>query len=656
MSKPMGHPVAGSRVLAIGYTRVSGRVQVSGHGLGIQEAKLRAWEAAAPHHTLLKVFSDQGVSGAATRRPALDALKEYARSTSAERIVVSSVDRLGRTVGPTLDWARRMQQHGVHIIALDEGIDTEDPQGWALFRHSVAAAEADWRRIRERTSSGRDQKAREGGWPAGPPPYGYKIDKRGPKESFLAIDEDEARVILKAVELVVDHGLTYQAAADELNRLGLLTRSGRPWTLLNLHHRLTSDTLDGYATYRKPGTGAKATRVDADGVPVLGPTITIKVPALLTPERVAALRRTQRRRTDRPRKPNQQYPLSGRILSACGRRYTGGGRPTGRLYRCQGTTGSNPCACTYLEADAVESAVWEKLSTALSATTLQALACHDSRITQRDRAQHEAREQHLLDAIHHHEQLVEKSLPRYVTSGLDPVIAEAALGGLRGEIDAWRHELSEVRRQLTERPPTGKTEEIFSALRTWIVPEVHDFKKRPGSSCRVRAWHEETGTPVPADVDEAQWPTVLRILRSRHGSRHFKQTRLDLRAALNAMLHRLRRGLIWSELGAWGDPEAIRHRQGTWFREGTWQALMAHLTSDGSGEAVFSFRRIPALHVICEPLAGLPVLLRDPPLEISPPTALLQGGTPADAAAFYAWVLRAARGAETSQSGLPPAM
>ncbi|NGO77612.1 recombinase family protein [Streptomyces sp. YC504] len=656
MSNPMRDPVAGRPVPALGYTRVSGRVQVSGHGLGIQEAKLRAWEAAAPHHTLLKVFSDRGVSGATTRRPALDALKEYARYTSAERIVVSSVDRLGRTVGPTLDWARRMQQIGVHVIALDEGIDTEDPQGWALFRQSVAAAEAEWRRICERTSSGRDQKAREGGWPAGPPPYGYKIDKLGPKESFLSINEDEARVILKAVELVVDHELTYQAAADELNRLGLLTRSGRPWTLLNLHHRLTSETLDGYATYRKPGTGAKATRVDADGVPVLGPTITIEVPALLTPERVAALRGTQGRRSNQPRRSNQQYPPSGRILSACGRRYTGGGRPTGRLYRCQGTTGSEPCTCTYLEADAVENAVREKLSTAFSATALQALTCHDSTTAQRDRAQHEAREQHLLDAIHHHEQLIEKSLPQYVASGLDPVIAEAALSGLKDEIDARQHELVEVRRQLEEQHPAGKTEEIFSALRTWIIPDVHDFKKQPGSRCRVRTWHEATGTPVPATVDKAQWPEVLGILRSRHGSRHFKQTRLDLRSALNAMLHRLRHGSIWSELGAWGDPEAIRQRQRTWFREGTWQALMAHLTSDGSGEAVFSFRTIPELHVICEPLAGLPVLLRDPPLEISPPTTLLRSGTPADARAFHAWVLRAARGLETSQSGLPPAM
>ncbi|MCZ0988637.1 transposase [Streptomyces diastatochromogenes] len=82
-------------------------------------------------------------------------------------------------------------------------------------------------------------------------------------------------------------------------------------------------------------------------------------------------------------------------------------------------------------------------------------------------------------------------------------------------------------------------------------------------------------------------------------------TSLDLRQALSGMLHRLRHGAEWSEIESWGHAEAIRQRQGVWFRSGAWQALTEHLTTDGRGTAAHRHPTIPLLHVVGEIRSGV---------------------------------------------------
>lgn len=94
-----------------------------------------------------------------------------------------------------------------------------------------------------------------------------------------------------------------------------------------------------------------------------------------------------------------------------------------------------------------------------------------------------------------------------------------------------------------------------------------------------------------------------------HGPRHFSMTKLDLRIALNGMLHRLRHGMEWSQLADRGDPEALRQRQGVWFRSGAWQALMRHLAASGPGTEVYRHPVIPPLHVAGEIRAGVLALM-----------------------------------------------
>ena len=82
----------------IGYIRVSTSGQVEdGHGLDIQEAAIRTWSK-EHRHRVVDVFRDEGVSGSQEQRDGLEDALSAVRFNGAEGIVVSSLDRLARSL------------------------------------------------------------------------------------------------------------------------------------------------------------------------------------------------------------------------------------------------------------------------------------------------------------------------------------------------------------------------------------------------------------------------------------------------------------------------------------------------------------------------------------------------------------------------------
>ncbi|MFE1879712.1 hypothetical protein [Streptomyces diastatochromogenes] len=187
--------------------------------------------------------------------------------------------------------------------------------------------------------------------------------------------------------------------------------------------------------------------------------------------------------------------------------------------------------------------------------------------------------------IEKHEKLIGDTVPEYIKAGIEPTVAAAAVEKLREEVEGWRKQLEEVQHWLSEHEQTqakanaivsfarssperlasldaAEKAEIFDMFRIVVLPEKGRFVKRSGAPCKVTAWHHETGTLVPPDVSETRWEAAREVIAQYHGPRHFSMTSLDLRQALNGMLHRLRHGAEWSEIESWGHAEAIRQRQG----------------------------------------------------------------------------------------------
>ncbi|MFC9728947.1 recombinase family protein [Streptomyces roseolus] len=610
------------------YLRVSSREQVTGYGLDTQDATVDQWFTTHPHHVLFAKYRDKGVSGAAEERPEKRRLEGDAERGLFNRIVVPRIDRIGRTARASYNWAWQMSDLDIHFVSITENIDTGTPCGWQAFQQYVQFSELEWTRIRERTIDGRDMKITKGGWPAGPPPYGYEIVGRGRKGSHLRVNQYEAFVLHTAVGLVVDDRMSLPKTAAELNRRRLLPRSGKPWTATNLYQRLhAAPILHGHTTYRKThhGKRKKDTTLSADGTPLHGPSRTIPLDRIFDEDRVEELRRAFTR-TARPRKAqeNRLYPLTGRVNGSCGKAYAGGGRLSERAYRCSGRNSDNPQPCddANLDANEVEGKVWNEVCKLLADRDHFAELAAESRGSVPGvRDKYLRRKAGLVADIEHRTFLIAESVPKYVEAGLEPEVAAAAIARLREERDQRQRQLEEVEHWLGEndlsrvrtdgiaalsRKSQGdlrtmseeRRAEVFALFGISVTPLDHRFRKRCGAQCKVAEWHRRTGLPVPADVTVEQWNDIETLLRQRHGVRHFTMAKMNLREALNAMLCRLRTGVRWAELAETAEQaDRLRQRQAVWFRSGTWQVLMDHLGGLGEGTPVCPRPKSPALLV-----------------------------------------------------------
>lgn len=126
----------------IGYARVSTRPQSTDR----QEADLLATGVRRDD-----LYVDQGVSGARATRPqfdrALDALE------AKDTLVVTTLDRLGRSTQNMLDFAQELHGRGAGLRVLNLGggdVDTSTPMGSMLFTIMAALAQMEYDIKRER--------------------------------------------------------------------------------------------------------------------------------------------------------------------------------------------------------------------------------------------------------------------------------------------------------------------------------------------------------------------------------------------------------------------------------------------------------------------------------------------------------------------------
>ncbi|EIY6347129.1 recombinase family protein, partial [Salmonella enterica] len=128
-----------------GYARVS----TSQQSLDIQVKALK--EAGVKAN---RIFTDK-VSGSSTDREGLGLLRM--KVEEGDVILVKKLDRLGRDTADMIQLIKEFDAQGVAIRFLDDGISTDGEMGKMVVTILSAVAQAERRRILERTNEGRSE-------------------------------------------------------------------------------------------------------------------------------------------------------------------------------------------------------------------------------------------------------------------------------------------------------------------------------------------------------------------------------------------------------------------------------------------------------------------------------------------------------------------
>lgn len=210
------------------YTRVSTSMQVDGFSLDAQKDKLRKY---ADYQNMLIAgeYCDEGKSGKNVEgRPEfLKMLRDIEEGKDAVAFVlVFKLSRFGRNAADVLTSLQRMQDFGVNLICVEDGIDSSKDSGKLMISVLSAVAEIERENILVQTMEGRRQKAREGKWNGGFAPYGYEL-----KDGRLIIAEDEAKIIRIIFDKYVHTAMGVGKIAEWLNTHGYMKKKRQNNTL-----------------------------------------------------------------------------------------------------------------------------------------------------------------------------------------------------------------------------------------------------------------------------------------------------------------------------------------------------------------------------------------------------------------------------------------
>ena len=200
------------------YTRVSTAMQLDGYSLDAQKARMKAY-ADFNDYEIAGEYEDAGKSGKSIEgREGFNRMMEDIKSgkDGISYVLVFKLSRFGRNAADVLSTLQVMQDFGVNLVCVEDGIDSSKDAGKLMISVLSAVAEIERENIRVQTMEGRIQKAREGKWNGGFAPYGYQLEN-----GQLLINEEEAEAIRVIFDQYVHTDMGSNALARYLANHGI---------------------------------------------------------------------------------------------------------------------------------------------------------------------------------------------------------------------------------------------------------------------------------------------------------------------------------------------------------------------------------------------------------------------------------------------------
>ena len=240
------------------YIRVSTAMQVDGYSLEAQKDRLTKF-AEFQDMEVVREYCDAGKSGKSiTGRPEFtQMLQDVADDKDGvEYILVFKLSRFGRNAADVLNSLQYIQDFGVNLICVEDGIDSSKDSGKLTITVLSAVAEIERENILVQTMEGRKQKAREGKWNGGQAPFGYTLDS---KKGMLVVNSEEAEIVKIIYNKFVNEGMGADSISNYLNQHGYVKRKYRSHELNYFTRSLVRKILDNPVYIGKIAYGKSST-------------------------------------------------------------------------------------------------------------------------------------------------------------------------------------------------------------------------------------------------------------------------------------------------------------------------------------------------------------------------------------------------------------
>jgi site-specific DNA recombinase len=131
------------------YTRVSTTMQVDGYSLDAQKEKLKRY-AEFQNMEIVNEYSDEGKSG-----KSIEGRTEFQRmldniengTDEVQFVLVFKLSRFGRNAADVLNSLQRMQDFGVNLICVEDGIDSSKDSGKLMRLNERISLFRQWRDV-----------------------------------------------------------------------------------------------------------------------------------------------------------------------------------------------------------------------------------------------------------------------------------------------------------------------------------------------------------------------------------------------------------------------------------------------------------------------------------------------------------------------------
>jgi site-specific DNA recombinase len=214
-----------AKKLVVAYCRVS-TLEQRKNGLGI-EIQVRDATLFAKEQGLFidRFYRDEGESGVLEHRPQLRQLLHQCRLRRVGTLIIPSLDRLSRDVRIAENLFWRFNRYRVRVLIADmPTYDAGNRRDVLVRQIREAIAEDNRKEVIERLLKGRQQRVRNGHFPGGNIPYGYRVQRKR-----LVPHLTEAAVVREIIRLNT-RGASSSEIMSILNAQGARRRNGTPWT------------------------------------------------------------------------------------------------------------------------------------------------------------------------------------------------------------------------------------------------------------------------------------------------------------------------------------------------------------------------------------------------------------------------------------------